>query len=214
MRTIYKDSGTIKKSIAASLAIGLGCIVLLKAPLVLGAILFAFGLLTVCIRKLNLFTGMCGYARILQGKDLKDYIILLTKVLVINIISSWIIGYTAAVGAPGLKELAQTKISTWSNNVLEILIPAFFCGVIMYIAVDMYRKDKSVLGILLGVPLFLYSGFHHCIANATYLGMSGSFDYRLIIMVLGNLIGSLFIAWLTYNKVKETKQEENDFTEE
>ena len=46
------------------------------------------------------------------------------------------------------------------------------------------------------------------------INFNRSFDYRLIIMVLGNLIGSLFIAWLTYNKVKEAKQEEKDFTED
>ena len=57
--SIYPE--LIKKSVAASLLIGLGDYVLLKIGSPLGPILFAFGLLGVCAMGANLFTGKCGF---------------------------------------------------------------------------------------------------------------------------------------------------------
>ena len=54
-------SNLIRKSIAASVLIGLGNYVLLKLGNPLGPFLFAFGLLGVCVIGANLFTGKCGF---------------------------------------------------------------------------------------------------------------------------------------------------------
>ena len=53
--------GSVKKSIAASLLIGLGNFALLKLGNPIGPVIFAFGLLGVCWLGLNLFTGKCGF---------------------------------------------------------------------------------------------------------------------------------------------------------
>ena len=52
-------------------------------------------------------------------------------------------------------------------------------------------KDKSWY--IFGVPLFLFSGFQHSIANSIIMGTSKSFSLVLLLYILGNLIGALFI---------------------
>jgi formate/nitrite transporter FocA (FNT family) len=64
----------------------------------------------------------------------------------------------------------------------------------MYLAVAIYRKG-SPLGIIFGIPLFIFCGFQHCIANIITLGVAATWDWSVLIAVLGNFAGSL-IAWL------------------
>ena len=75
----------------------------------------------------------------------------------------------------------------------------------MYIAVYMYRKNTP-LGIIFGIPLFIFCGFQHCIANVITLGVAKTFDLSLLICILGNFIGSLLMWYLSksYN-IKEKK---------
>ncbi len=68
-------------AVGASLLIGLGDYVLLKIGMPLGPFLFSFGLLGVCVLKLNLFTGKCGF---LFEDDLK--ISELLVILIFNLI--------------------------------------------------------------------------------------------------------------------------------
>jgi len=51
----------LRKSAGAAVLIGLGDYVLLRAGNPVGPVLFAFGLLGVCVLGLNLFTGKCGF---------------------------------------------------------------------------------------------------------------------------------------------------------
>ena len=69
------------------------------------------------------------------------------------------------------------------------------CGVIMYLAVAIFRKG-SKLGILFGVPLFIFCGFQHCIANVITLGVAMGWSWTLILAVAGNFAGSLAMWWL------------------
>ena len=73
----------------------------------------------------------------------------------------------------------------------------------MYIAVFMYRKGTP-LGIIYGIPLFIFSGFQHCIANIITLGVARTFDFSILLCILGNFIGSLFI-WYISKDIKKKK---------
>ena len=73
----------------------------------------------------------------------------------------------------------------------------------MYIAVAMYRKGTP-LGIIFGIPLFIFCGFQHCIANIITLGVARTFDWSIILAILGNFIGSLFMWYIS----KDIKEEE------
>lgn len=177
----------IKKSIAAALLIALGNFALLKLGNPIGPIIFAFGLIGVCYLGLNLFTGKCGF---LFENKLK--IIDLLIILAVNLAAGYLIGLLFRVADPSIIETATNKVSTWDFS-LAFFVKSFFCGVIMYLAVKMYKLGTP-LGIIFGIPLFIFCGFQHCIANVITMGVAANFSWSLILAVLGNFIGALAVS--------------------
>lgn len=179
----------IKKSLAASILIALGNFALLKLGNPIGPVIFAFGLLGVCYLGLNLFTGKCGFLfeKKLKVKDL-------AIILLFNLIGGYLFGLLFRLADPSVIEPAVTKVATWDFS-LAFFVKSFLCGVIMYLAVKMYQKGTP-LGILFGIPLFIFCGFQHCIANIITLGVAMNFSWSLILAILGNFAGSLFISFL------------------
>ena len=180
----------INKSIAASILIALGDYALLKLGNPLGPVLFALGLLGVCYMGLNLFTGKCGF--LIQDKiKVKDLLI----ILIINLLAGYLIGLIFSVTDVDVFKNAITKVSSWDISI-SFFIKSILCGVIMYIAVYMYRKNTP-LGIIFGIPLFIFCGFQHCIANIITMGVARTWDLSIIICILGNFIGSLLIWYFS-----------------
>ena len=178
----------INKSIGAALLISLGDYALLKLGEPIGPVLFSLGLLGVCFMGLNLFTGKCGF--LIQDKiKITDLLL----ILLFNLIGGYLFGLAFSVTDAIVFENAVAKVATWSFSI-AFFIKSILCGIIMYIAVYMYRKDTS-LGIIFGIPLFIFCGFQHCIANIITLGVARTFSWTIVICILGNFLGSLFI-WL------------------
>ena len=183
-------SNLIRKSIAASVLIGLGNYVLLKLGNPLGPFLFAFGLLGVCVMGANLFTGKCGF--LIEDK-IKPLNLLL--ILIVNLLAGYLIGLLFSACDAGIVAVAQDKVASWTFD-WSFFVRSIMCGVIMYLAVAIFCKG-SKLGILLGVPLFIFCGFQHCIANVITLGVATTFSWTLVLAVAGNFIGSLAMWWLS-----------------
>ena len=179
---ILKD--TIFKSALAAIFIALGVAVSLTLGNPLGAIFFAFGLLSVCVFKANLFTGKAGYW---WRGNIKN----LSLVLIINLLIGWAIGFLISIANPELIEIALTKVTLWNFD-FSFFVKAIFCGMVMYICVELFNRGEKC-GIFLGVPLFIFCGFQHCIANVIVLGVAHSFSWTLILAIFGNLIGSIII---------------------
>ena len=179
----------VRKSAAASLLIGLGCFALLKLGSPIGPVIFAFGLLGVCTLGLSLFTGQCGF---LFENRLKITDLLI--ILAVNLASGYLAGLLFRAADPSIIGAAAEKAAGWDCSP-AFFIRAFLCGVIMYLAVKMFRKGTP-LGILFGIPLFIFCGFQHCIANAVTLGVAASFSWSLVPAVLGNFLGSLAASFL------------------
>ena len=182
-------SNLIRKSIDASVLIGLGNYVLLKLGNPLGPFLFAFGLLGVCVMGANLFTGKCGFLFEDKIKPLNLLIILL-----VNLLAGYLVGLLFSVCDAGIVAAAQEKVASWNFD-WSFFVRSVMCGVIMYLAVAIFRKG-SKLGILFGVPLFIFCGFQHCIANVITLGVAMGWSWTLILAVAGNFAGSLAMWWL------------------
>lgn len=181
---------TIQKSALASVLISFGVAILLTVGNPLGPFLFAFGLLGVCFFEADLFTGKAGYY---WKSNLKQ----LLFILIINLIVGWLCGYFLGIANPGLIIEALIKINTW-NWSFSYFIKSVLCGIIMYLCVDLYKK-KCIYGIFYGIPLFIFCGFQHCIANIIILGIACSFSSTIILCILGNLIGSIIISLLNKN---------------
>lgn len=180
----------INKSIGAAFLISLGNYALLKLGSPIGPVIFAFGLLGVCFLGQNLFTGKCGF--FIEDKIKVTDLLL---ILVVNLLAGYLFGLLYSYADAELIDVAKAKVETWAFS-LPFFIKACLCGTIMYIAVKMYRLNTP-LGIIFGIPLFIFCGFQHCIANVITLGVARTFDWSLVIAVLGNFVGSLFMWYIS-----------------
>ena len=181
------------KSIGAALLISLGNYALLKLGNPIGPVIFAFGLLGVCYMGQNLFTGKCGFLFQDKMKPMDLAIILL-----VNLLAGYLFGLIYSITDAEIKANAILKVATWSIDI-PFFIKSILCGIIMYIAVFMYKKGTP-LGIIYGIPLFIFCGFQHCIANIITLGIAQTFDFSIIICIIGNFLGSLFMWYISKNK--------------
>ena len=188
----------INKSIGAALLIGLGNYALLKLGEPIGPVIFALGLLGVCYMGLNLFTGKCGF--LFQDKIKATDLLI---ILVVNLVAGYLIGLMFSVCDTVVFDNAVKKVSTWEIS-MPFFIKSLLCGIIMYIAVYMYKKGTP-LGIIFGIPLFIFCGFQHCIANIITLGVAQTFDLSIFICILGNFIGSL-IMWFLAKDIDISKK--------
>ena len=188
----------VNKSIGAAILISLGNYALLKLGSPIGPVIFAFGLLGVCYMGQNLFTGKCGFLFQDKIKPLN-----LLVILIVNLIAGYLMGLLFSITDKDVFTSAVTKVGTWEVS-LPFFIKSILCGVIMYIAVLMYRKNTP-LGIIFGIPLFIFCGFQHCIANIITLGVARTFHLSIIICILGNFLGSL-LMWHFSKDIKVKKK--------
>ena len=190
----------VRKAILASLLIGLGNYVLLKIGTPVGPFLFSLGLLAVCYMGANLFTGKCGFL-FEDNIKLTD----LGIILAVNLISGYLLGAIFGLADADLVSVATSKIPGWEFS-FPFLVKAVLCGVVMFVAVYIYRKG-SPFGVLIGVPLFIFAGFQHCIANVITMGVALSFDWSIFLAVVGNFVGSILAWWLfRSNRCVKTEQ--------
>lgn len=201
MKINNKKIITLIKAIYAGIFIGIGGTAYLALDnKVIGSILFSIGLLTICIYNMNLYTGKIGY--IIERK--KGYITELLITLIGNFIGASLTGLIVRLTRYNnyidkAKSLVDIKLN---DNLLSIFILSIFCGILMYIAVNNYKKETNTLSkyilIFFSVIVFILSGFEHCIANIFYFAVSLSINTKvllyLLIMIIGNSLGSIIIS--------------------
>ena len=188
----------ILKSIGASVLISLGDYALLKLGNPIGPVIFAFGLLGVCYMGQNLFTGKCGF--LFEDKiPFKNLMI----ILIVNLIAGYLMGLCFSFCDSDVVASSLVKVASWEVS-FPFFIKSIMCGIIMYIAVLLYRKGTP-LGIIFGIPLFIFCGFQHCIANIITMGVAKAFHWSIVICVLGNFVGSLFM-WYISRDIPEPKK--------
>ena len=177
-----------------------GTIYLACESKMLGAFLFSIGLYAICSFGLNLYTGKIGY--VIDNKP--KYLIELLFTLLGNLIGTIGCGYLLFLTRSGdkLRSVASTICDVKLNdNLLSIFILAVFCGIIMYLAVDLFKRLNDFgkyMGIFMGITVFILAGFEHCVANMFYFSVANMWGWKTIlyvlIMVLGNSVGSILLA--------------------
>lgn len=182
----------------ALIALG-GCAWLLVENKYVGALLFCFGLYGVCAEGLWLFTGKVGY--IYTEKGLWRYAFRLLITGLGNFIGATFIALIANIGKPGVASAAEAVVaSRMAQGFAPTYALSVLCGVIMFIAVDTWKKTSKPYGVLLGIPLFLLCGFEHSVADMFFFVASGTLTVANIIHVvlvsLGNAIGSILVCAL------------------
>lgn len=193
------------KGIYAGFMIGIGAIAFLSLEnKVLGSFFFSIGLLTICMYAMNLYTGKVGY--ILINKI--EYIYELLLGLLGNFIGTFIIGKLILLTrVSNINEKALSLVNIKLNDsLLSIFILSIFCGILMYIAVNNYKKIGTEIGKYIGIFMcvmtFILCGFEHCIANMAYITIANAWSWKallyVLIMILGNSFGTILIAYF-YN---------------
>ncbi|MCI7435388.1 MAG: formate/nitrite transporter family protein [Spirochaetia bacterium] len=197
----------IKLSILSGLMIAVGGTIYLsciaKGWTPFGAVLFAAGLYTICVYGFNLYTGKVGYIAY-NFKDV-NYIGLVILILVFNLITTYLLGIVCAYAFPAIvepaKKIYEAKLAA---PLLRLLITGIFCGLLMFLAVDTWKKG-SPFGCFIYIPVFIISGFDHSIANSFYNGVANGFADAftmqnalvVITVVIGNAIGGMLVPMMT-----------------
>jgi formate/nitrite transporter FocA (FNT family) len=186
-----KTSTVIKSSILAGICIGIAGFGFLALGGIAGAVLFAFGLITVVCYKLKLYTGTAGF--IVKGEAGKLLIILLG-----NIVGCLMVALLARVSPMDLQGAARKILeSRLSIGPVRAGLLAIGCGFLMTTAVTFARRGQW-LPLLFAVPMFILCGFPHCIADAFYY-LTVPFSFIMeniwsvlslyVCLVIGNFIG-------------------------
>lgn len=186
-----KTSTVIKSSILAGICIGIAGFGFLALGGIAGAVLFAFGLITVVCYKLKLYTGTAGF--IVKGEAVKLLIILLG-----NIVGCLMVALLARVSPMDLQGAARKILeSRLSIGPVRAGLLAIGCGFLMTTAVTFARRGQW-LPLLFAVPMFILCGFPHCIADAFYY-LTVPFSFIMeniwsvlslyVCLVIGNFIG-------------------------
>lgn len=212
-----------KGAIVAGLMIAIGGIINLSCIAagypILGAFLFCVGLFSICAFKGKLYTGAVGNIPFVFERDMwnrKEYsarakfkgTLIVFHYLLVNLITTFSIGCVVGKYYPNLAatamEIYTPKLET---DLVKLFISAFFCGVLMFIAVFCWNR-YDIKGILLCVPTFILSGFDHSIANSFYNGVAyGEHTWTMenlwltIIVILGNAAGAITFALLRKEQV-------------
>lgn len=197
----------IKLSILSGLMIAVGGTIYLsciaKGWTPFGAVLFAAGLYTICVYGFNLYTGKVGY--IAYNFKNVNYIGLVILILVFNLITTYLLGIVCAYAFPAIvepaKKIYEAKLAA---PLLRLLITGIFCGLLMFLAVDTWKKG-SPFGCFIYIPVFIISGFDHSIANSFYNGVANGFADAftmqnalvVITVVIGNAIGGMLVPMMT-----------------
>lgn len=201
--------------ILAGISIALGGTVFLSVDSrIFGAVAFTVGLFAVCTMGFHLFTGKVCYV---FDND-RDFALDLPVMWLGNLAGAFAVAQMELATRIGptigekSREICQLKLD---DNLLSIFILAFFCNVLIYVAVEGYGKNPHELGkylaLFFGVVVFILCGFEHCVANMYYFSVaelwSGKTLLYVIVMTLGNGVGGIALPLLRKAAAAKKKQD-------
>lgn len=192
---------TFRSAVISGIAIGIAGWGYLAYTNIVGAVLFSFGLLTVVGYKLPLYTGTAGFIPLRDEQGHSCWLRAIGKLLFILMSN-----ITGCLLVALLSRLSPIELGATAQGILEgrlALGPlragllAIGCGFIMTTVVT-FARERKMLPLLFGVPLFINCGFPHCLADAFYyLTVPVSYTTAHIgelallypCLVIGNFIG-------------------------
>ena len=198
----------ICSGVAAGVLIGIGGTVFLACDnKYVGAGLFTVALLCICLKGYSLYTGKIGFIPEQHDKDTVETLLL---GLLGNLIGTVAAGYAILLTRPALSDAAYEMCKgKLEQGFFETLVRGIFCGILMYLAVSVYRDKKQIVGILFCIPVFILCGFEHSVADMYYFAVSGMIDIRatgfIWIVIAGNTLGAMLLPGLHMVKEKTAR---------
>lgn len=174
-----------RKSLFAGILIGLGAFGYLALGGIPGAVIFAFGLISVVLSGTLLYTGKAGVMTQIGP---------LARIWLFNVIGCILIGLMVyAVGGEPFERAQSVVAGRLAQGPWRAFLRSIGCGLIIDIAVWLYRETKSLLPVIFGVPLFILCGFYHSIADVVYLVAAWKWSPDILwyypVIVIGNYAG-------------------------
>ena len=179
----------ILSSILAGIMVAIGTIVYLNSQSLLGAFLFAIGLLTILYFKLDLFTGKVPY--ITNYKEL-PYILM---VLAGNIIGCCIL---FAFPHPLAIQYVELQLTV---HPLVVLIKSMLCNILIDIAVEVY-KHHDIITVILSVATFIIAGLDHSIARICLIIAARIFNLDVLLYIMIVIIGNA-LGGILFHRIRE-----------
>lgn len=207
-------------SILAGISISIGCVsYLISNNTFIGSLVFCVGLFIILCFNFNLFTGKVCY--IFENSSF--YGIKLCVIwfgnLVGTTLSAILFRCTRLISlVERCRDIVNYKLS---DDLISIFILAFFCNILIFVAVDGFKNNKHEIGkylsIFFGVSIFVLCGFEHCVADMFYFAFAGSISIKtllyLLIITLGNAVGGVLIPlikkFITEKKVDLIDKEQD-----
>lgn len=200
-----KDCGkTLLNAILSGIFIGIGGTIYLACPnSIVGAFLFTIGLMMIVCYGFNLYTGAIGYL-VQHKKDFFSYLLKLLLIWLGNLGGCWMVGNairsTRTFGKVDLKiyTICEGKLN---DSMTSLLILSIFCGLLMYMAVETYRREElppifRFGGLFLCISVFIMSGFEHCIANMYYFTLGDVWTWNSLGLIAWMTLGNSIGGWL------------------
>jgi formate/nitrite transporter FocA (FNT family) len=118
----------------------------------------------------------------------------LTVIWLFNVVGCVLLGLMmASLGGEAVERAQSMVAARLAQGPWRVFLRAVGCGLIIDIAVWLYRTTKSTLPVLFGVPLFIVCGFYHSIADVVYIVAAWDWSTGLLwyypLIVLGNYVG-------------------------
>ena len=118
----------------------------------------------------------------------------LSQIWFFNILACVVIGLVVmSLGGESVERARTVVAGRFAQGPWRSFLRAVGCGLIIDIAVWMYRTTKNILPVLFGVPLFIVCGFYHSIADVVYIVAAWDWSWGLAwyypLIVLGNYVG-------------------------
>lgn len=194
----------LSMSVFAGLLIGVAGLVYLRVGGLAGAVLFAFGLLSVVMCRAQLFTGKAGYLPYRESWRLVPMLLgnaigcFMAAVIAMYVANDTVAGHLDAI-------LSARLDASWH----AIAVTSIGTGLIMTLSVYGARKGHY-LPLLFGVPVFIMCGLPHCVADAFYYSLAlvlGKFEVAMLgawfWAIVGNYIGCNLPRWFMSKEFEE-----------
>lgn len=200
------------QSLLAGVLIGCGDIVYVACEnKIAGSFLFSLGLISILVKGYPLYTGRIGYVESL--KDIYKPIGGMLPMILANFAGigiTCLLANATRLDLSAVDGMVQAKVGQgWTSAAFL----SWGCGIMMYLAVNGWRKTQNPVMVIMPIMFFILCGFEHCIANFGYfwmwIGREGfahvgerivelplGFCTNLLVMIAGNALGSL-----TFSKI-------------
>ncbi len=195
-------------AIFAGLMLCIGCSVFIGAVAndakFIGSFFFSVALILILVTGTALYTGKIGYAFENKASFVSDLIIIWIGNLIGATGSGYLLRLTRLASGSFYQAGVALSDARLNDSYFSLFVLAIFCGMLVFLAVEGYKKFESPFVkfavVILAIGSFVASGFEHVVADMFFFAFANAWatDFwkvflSLLVMTAGNSLGSIFV---------------------